>query len=128
MLKYRIDKAFKPLFLLLSLAVLTSGKCVWLQTILKKLLMIPQKQKRHTRPHAEGTHAEESHDSHGGEFNAGEMIMHHVTDAHDIHLMDVGGHPVSIPLPIILLSTEGVDVFSCHRLFITDIQSTMATF
>jgi F-type H+-transporting ATPase subunit a len=37
--------------------------------------------------------------------------MHHVTDAHDIHLMDVGGHPVSIPLPIILLSTEGVDVF-----------------
>lgn len=47
-----------------------------------------------------------------GEFNAGEMIMHHVTDAHDIHLMDIGDHPISIPLPIILFSVDdGLSVF-----------------
>ena len=56
----------------------------------------------------------EAADSHGDSeaFNAGEMIMHHVTDAHDIHLMDIGGHPISIPLPIILFSTDdGLSVF-----------------
>ena len=46
-------------------------------------------------------------------FDAGEMIMHHVTDAHDIHMMDIGGHAVSIPLPIILYSVDdGLSVFS----------------
>ena len=81
MLKYRIDKAFKPFLLLLALTVFTTSGVL-----------------------AGG-------DSSGEGFNAGDMIMHHVTDAHDLHLMDVGGHPVSIPLPIILLSTEGVHVF-----------------
>ena len=48
-----------------------------------------------------------------GNFDAGSMIMHHVTDAHDIHLMDIGDHPVSIPLPIIMYSVEnGLSVFS----------------
>lgn len=106
MLKYRIDKAFKPFLLLLSLAVLTSGNVLASDHSEET----EQSEEVH-EAHTEEAHNEEGHDSHGGEFNAGEMIMHHVTDAHDIHLMDVGGHPVSIPLPIILLSTEGVDVF-----------------
>lgn len=107
MLNYRLDKASTLFFLLVSLAVLTSGNL----------------------SATEDTHADvvdstavvESHDGHSNEggshneheaFNAGEMIMHHVTDAHDIHLMDVGGHPVSIPLPIILYSTDdGLSVF-----------------
>lgn len=95
MLKYRIDKAFKPFFLLLAFAVFTSGNVL--------------------ASDDQEVHSAEEHDSHGtegGEFNAGDMIMHHVTDAHDIHLMDVGGHPVSIPLPIILLSADdGLSVF-----------------
>jgi len=110
MLKYRFDKAFKPLFLLLSLAVLTSGNALASDHSEETAHDSTKTEGLH-EAHAEDAHAEESHDSHGAEFNAGEMIMHHVTDAHDIHLMDVGGHPVSIPLPIILLSTEGVDIF-----------------
>ena len=48
-----------------------------------------------------------------GGFDAGSMIMHHVTDAHDIHLMDIGDHPVSIPLPIIIYSVDnGLSIFS----------------
>ena len=56
-----------------------------------------------------------SGDSEGG-FDAGSMIMHHVTDAHDIHLMDIGDHAISIPLPIILYSVDdGLSVFSSSK-------------
>ena len=53
-----------------------------------------------------------------GGFDAGSMIMHHVTDAHEIHLLTLHGgtpeeHHVSIPLPIILYTDDrGVEVFS----------------
>jgi F-type H+-transporting ATPase subunit a len=43
----------------------------------------------------------------GAEFNAGEMIAHHLQDAHSIHLF---GH-VSVPLPVILYTDHGVDMF-----------------
>jgi len=36
-------------------------------------------------------------------FQPGEMIMHHILDAHDWHILDWKGHPISIPLPIIIL-------------------------
>ena len=68
---------------------------------------------------AHETHGDaSSHDAHpeSEEFNAGEMIMHHVTDAHDIHLMDIGGHPVSIPLPVIIYSVDdGLSVFMSSK-------------
>lgn len=35
-------------------------------------------------------------------FNAGEMIMGHVMDAHSWHIMDIDGHAIAIPLPIII--------------------------
>jgi F-type H+-transporting ATPase subunit a len=42
-------------------------------------------------------------------FNAGEMIMHHVQDAHSWHIM---GH-ISVPLPVILYSKKGgLELFS----------------
>ncbi|MFT4544703.1 MAG: F-type H+-transporting ATPase subunit a [Bacteroidia bacterium] len=87
MQKHSIYKAFKPLLLLLSVVFLTSG------TLLA------------------------SGDTESGEkFNAGEMIMHHVTDAHDIHLMDIGDHPISIPLPIIIYSVgDGLSVFMSSK-------------
>ncbi len=44
-------------------------------------------------------------------FNAGEMIAHHLQDAHSIHLF---GH-VSIPLPVILYTDHGLDVFMSSR-------------
>ncbi|PCJ64191.1 MAG: ATP synthase F0 subunit A [Bacteroidetes bacterium] len=45
-------------------------------------------------------------------FNAGEVILHHVMDNHEIHI-----GTLSIPLPIILYSSErGLDLFSSSRL------------
>jgi len=41
-----------------------------------------------------------------GEFNPAEMIMHHVTDAHEWHLFDIGETSVTIPLPVILYSQQ----------------------
>ena len=52
----------------------------------------------------------------GEAFNPKDMIIHHVTDAHDWHLFDLtdesgNAHPVSIPLPIILVCDGQFDVF-----------------
>ena len=49
-------------------------------------------------------------------FNAKEMIMHHIADAHDWHLWDTRDdeghvHPVSISLPVILVHNGSVDIF-----------------
>lgn len=45
-------------------------------------------------------------ENHGGtheeKFNPGKMILDHVKDAHDWHILDYHGHAVSIPLPVIL--------------------------
>ncbi len=83
MQKHSIYKAFKPLLLALTLILSSTGLSI-----------------------ASGDSEE------GEKFDAGEMIMHHVTDAHDIHLMDIGGHPVSVPLPIILYSVDdGLSIF-----------------
>ena len=35
-------------------------------------------------------------------FDAKEMIMHHVKDAHEFHILEWNGKPISVPLPIIL--------------------------
>lgn len=45
------------------------------------------------------------------EFNPQEMIMHHVKDAHGFHLWDWKGHAVSLPLPIILWTDNGLTTF-----------------
>ncbi len=48
----------------------------------------------------------------GKEFNAGEFVMEHVSDAFEWHLVTVGKTNVSIPLPIILYSkNSGWHVF-----------------
>lgn len=115
MQKHSIYMAFKPLFLLLSFAFLTSGS----------ILASEDGDGHETETAEEHVVAEttDGYDAHGdagsddshaksAKFDAGEMIMHHVTDAHDIHLMDIGGHPISVPLPIILYSADdGLSVF-----------------
>lgn len=54
----------------------------------------------------------EPENSSGEKFNAGKLIMHHIGDAHDWHIIDVGGHPVSLPLPVIVYSSgRGLDIF-----------------
>lgn len=51
-------------------------------------------------------------DGHGEDFNAGEMIMHHILDTHEWH---VAGD-LTIPLPIIIYDTDkGLSVFSSAK-------------
>ena len=54
--------------------------------------------------------------SEGEEFNPGEMIMHHVKDAHSWHLFD--GHYGTLHLPIILYSEQnGLEIFSSSNFY-----------
>ena len=52
------------------------------------------------------------------EFDVNEMIMHHIKDAHEFHIMDIDGHAVSFPLPIILWTDNGLAFFACFFDFI----------
>jgi len=45
------------------------------------------------------------------DFDVNEVIMHHIKDSHDFHILDWKGHPVSVPLPVILWTNEGLLVF-----------------
>lgn len=69
----------------------------------------------HTVAETDANHAVHpaEEESHGAEkFDAGKMIMEHVSDAHDWHLW---GH-TSIPLPVIIYSSEkGLAVFSSSK-------------
>lgn len=49
---------------------------------------------------------------HEEKLDAARIIMEHVMDNHEFHLAEFGGHPVSIPLPVILYSPQrGFDAF-----------------
>ncbi|MCW3080061.1 F0F1 ATP synthase subunit A [Segetibacter sp.] len=53
---------------------------------------------------------------HEEKMDAAKIIMEHVLDNHEFHLAEIGGHPVSIPLPIILYSPQrGFDAFMSSR-------------
>ena len=45
------------------------------------------------------------------DFDVNEVIMHHIKDSHDFHILDWNGHPVSVPLPVILWTNEGLVAF-----------------
>ncbi len=49
------------------------------------------------------------------DFNATEMIMHHISDSHEFHIFGEGEGSVSVPLPIILYTKNGLDVFMSSR-------------
>ncbi len=46
------------------------------------------------------------------EFNAGDMIVEHVVDAHEWHIMTIGHTHISVPLPIILYQDGHLLTFS----------------
>lgn len=52
---------------------------------------------------------EEKSDEKG--FNVTDMIMHHIKDAHDFHIMDWNGYAISFPLPVILWTNKGLVTF-----------------
>ncbi len=45
------------------------------------------------------------------EFDVTGMILHHVGDTHNFHILDWKGHPISMPLPIILWTNNGLVTF-----------------
>lgn len=49
------------------------------------------------------------------EYDAGKMIIEHVIDAHEWHVMTIGHTHVSIPLPIILYSEGNIEVFMSSK-------------
>jgi F-type H+-transporting ATPase subunit a len=49
----------------------------------------------------------------GDSFNPGEMIIHHVSDAHEIHLIG----DLAIYLPVILYTNDGIKMFSSSHFY-----------
>lgn len=66
---------------------------------------------------------EEEHEAHG-EFNAGEMITHHIADAHIIHIAG----PIQLPLPVILWTDKGLDMFSSSNFAYDNMGHPTATY
>ena len=60
---------------------------------------------------------EQSHDKGKKEgFNASEVIFGHVLNAHEFHFLDIGDHPVTLPLPVILYSPQrGLTAFMSSK-------------
>src|SRR5579872_1156183 len=46
-----------------------------------------------------------------GSFDAGKLIIDHISDSYGWHLWGEGHSSVSIPLPVILYTDKGLDVF-----------------
>src|ERR1700741_1721470 len=44
-------------------------------------------------------------------FDAGKLIIEHISDSYGWHMWGEGHHAVSIPLPVILYSDKGLDIF-----------------
>lgn len=64
---------------------------------------------------ASAEHGSESSEEKKG-FNASEVIFGHIGDNHDWHFFDYNGHPVSMPLPVIVYHPEkGLSFFSSSR-------------
>ena len=46
------------------------------------------------------------------EFNVTDMIMHHIKDSHEFHVLDWNGKAFSIPLPIVLWTDNPLSVYA----------------
>lgn len=44
-------------------------------------------------------------------FDPVKMIMHHISDSHEFHIGDWKGHAISLPLPVILWTENGIITF-----------------
>ena len=76
------------------------------------MLSIAQHDASAPADHAHGTeaHAEE------GKLDIKGQIFGHIRDAHDWHITDINGSPVTLPLPVMIYSpTNGFELFSSSR-------------
>lgn len=60
---------------------------------------------------ASGGHSESA----DKEFSATELINSHIGDSHEFHIADWNGHAISLPLPIILWTDNGLEIFSASE-------------
>ena len=61
---------------------------------------------------ADTTHNEKSEDKkEEGKFDPGKFIIHHILDSHEWHIMKIGETEVTIPLPTILWTKNGLTTF-----------------
>lgn len=60
---------------------------------------------------ASGGHSESA----DKEFSATELINSHIGDSHEFHIADWDGHAISLPLPIILWTDSGLEIFSASE-------------
>ena len=69
--------------------------------------------------YAENTEENAGHDAEAHQeekFDAGSFIFGHIGDSYEFHITEINGHPVSVPLPIIVYSSErGWYCFSSSR-------------
>jgi len=67
-------------------------------------------------------HSEGNHEEHGNKFDAGEMIIHHITDAHEIHFFTLNEGTAeekhySLYLPVIIKDENGIKCFSASHFY-----------
>lgn len=53
----------------------------------------------------------QNHDKESADFDATELIQHHIADSHDFHILDWDGQSYSLPLPVILWTDNGLVTF-----------------
>lgn len=65
---------------------------------------------------AEEEHSVSGHDEHSGEeFNAGRMIIEHIVDSYEWHIMTIGHTHISVPLPVILFYEGKLHMFMSSK-------------
>jgi F-type H+-transporting ATPase subunit a len=72
----------------------------------------------HTETQSEGKKIENNNNEHHTteKVDPIEAVMEHIADSYDWHIIDYNGHPISLPLPIILYSQNlGVNLFMSSK-------------
>ncbi len=59
-----------------------------------------------------GAASDSTQEADGGKFDPKELIDGHVWDSHEFHIADWSGHPITLALPVILWTDNGLTVFS----------------
>lgn len=60
-------------------------------------------------------HSQEDEKKEDQPFNPSDMIMHHIGDAHDWHFATINDFHLTIPLPVILVTNQGVETFMSSK-------------
>lgn len=69
-----------------------------------------------TAPATEAVAEPAAHPEESGKFNAGEMIVEHISDAHSWHILGKGASAVAVPLPVILYNSQrGLTMFMSSK-------------